>query len=652
MYRNLKNRLSSQTKQEDGTLIIKSIVFVDIRGFTKACENAPLLIAIKKLLTKFFLIIEKHFYEDEKKYLGDGAMIITSKPIEVILNKIYTIRNDFTNIMNKFKNDIGVNTELNLGIGITKGALIEIDRRIMDFLSIKDYVSPRINLSARLCSFAKPFGIIIHKESFNELPNKYKEDFSLTVIKNVPGLENQVDLRCWVERSIDILEKDDVRIQKLNIEAHVTALVFNQEGKLLLCKRSKDREILPLKWSSPGGKVLPNCSFDESIKAIFRREVDVEIDYLKPIDTYFITQYRIPGLIFWGEIIDGTPKNNDGQSMEVKLFEKEEIYPIQEELVPTIEIIENAFKIYENQKKFSIRLRIILSTECNYSCKYCHNEHIDKNVNLDTNQIKKTLKELMEKFILSHLTISGGEPFYKGNCDNLLSLLSYLREELHYDKKISIVTNATCLNEDIILKIKKFDVSLKISLYNLSNIRNDYMGIGYDGYYNSIIEQITFLQRAKIKYSITILLMKSTINDIEGFIEDISNKNLNPEEIKLIEMVNPENSDREDFNSEFIKIDDVEFYKGNLNYIVPLDIDFKNKFSLKYKGHEILFYRYPCSDIKNCISCFEKFDLIIPPDGGLQICSRLFSKERNIFQISKLDNIKLKEKNYNLIYFG
>ena len=93
--------------------LIKSIIFIDIRGFTKTSDNALNLFSIPEFLMNFYLLIDNTFRESSIKYLGDGAMILLDQiGIEKILMEIYELRDKFSQLCENYTSDVGINLVL------------------------------------------------------------------------------------------------------------------------------------------------------------------------------------------------------------------------------------------------------------------------------------------------------------------------------------------------------------------------------------------------------------------------------------------------------------------------------------------------------------------------------------------------------------
>lgn len=113
-------------------------------------------------------------------------------------------------------------------------------------------------------------------------------------------------------------------------------------------------------------------------------------------------------------------------------------------------------------------LRIVLTTECNYQCKYCFAEgEIDKNKRiLKLEDLKKILK-VSKEFGITNIKLTGGEPLLYPEMDNLLK---YIRDiGIPY---IDLTTNISCLNDKNIEMLNRYNVNaLTLSLNTLKEER-------------------------------------------------------------------------------------------------------------------------------------------------------------------------------------
>lgn len=107
-------------------------------------------------------------------------------------------------------------------------------------------------------------------------------------------------------------------------------------------------------------------------------------------------------------------------------------------------IIKNG-KFYPKMNLPSGTLRLVLTTECNYKCKYCFAEgEKDKEKRfLDIEDLKKILL-ISKEFGITNIKLTGGEPLLYPDIEELLK---YIREiQIPY---VDMTTNISCLNKKI-----------------------------------------------------------------------------------------------------------------------------------------------------------------------------------------------------------
>lgn len=135
-------------------------------------------------------------------------------------------------------------------------------------------------------------------------------------------------------------------------------------------------------------------------------------------------------------------------------------------------------KFYPKKNLQSGTMRIVLTTECNYKCKYCFAEgEIDKNKRiLDIDKLKKVLK-ISREFGINSIKLTGGEPLLYPYIE---SLFQYLREiKIPY---IDLTTNISLLNLKNIEMLNEYNVNaLTLSLNTLNCDKYKYLS-GYNGF--------------------------------------------------------------------------------------------------------------------------------------------------------------------------
>ncbi len=133
-------------------------------------------------------------------------------------------------------------------------------------------------------------------------------------------------------------------------------------------------------------------------------------------------------------------------------------------------------------------LRIVLTTECNYKCKYCFAEgEIDKNKRvLDIEDLKKILL-VSKEFGITNIKLTGGEPLLYPKMEELLK---YIREiEIPY---IDLTTNISCLNSKNIEMLNKYKVNaLTLSLNTLK--KEKFMKLSKFNNYDMMIKNLNMV---------------------------------------------------------------------------------------------------------------------------------------------------------------
>lgn len=117
-------------------------------------------------------------------------------------------------------------------------------------------------------------------------------------------------------------------------------------------------------------------------------------------------------------------------------------------------------------------LRIVLTTDCNYQCKYCFAEgEINKDKRkLKIENLKKIIK-VSKEFGITNIKLTGGEPLLY---EDMEELLKYIREiQIPY---IDLTTNISMLNEKNIEMLNKYKVNaLTLSLNTLDKEKFIYL---------------------------------------------------------------------------------------------------------------------------------------------------------------------------------
>jgi len=174
-----------------------TLMFVDIRGFTPMSEKMEPEDVIN-LLNEYLDLSTKAVFATEgtlDKFIGDGVMSIFGAPIEQedhaerAVKSALLMRHGADELAQRLQEKYG--RSVRFGIGINSGPAVignigSHDR--LDYTAIGDTV----NLAARLESNAKPGQILISKETYQRVKDKFRVT-QLESIK-VKGKENLVEI--------------------------------------------------------------------------------------------------------------------------------------------------------------------------------------------------------------------------------------------------------------------------------------------------------------------------------------------------------------------------------------------------------------------------------------------------------------------------
>lgn len=94
------------------------------------------------------------------------------------------------------------------------------------------------------------------------------------------------------------------------------AIIPNEEGKILLIRRSERSKTNPLLWEPPGGKPDPGERLDESLRREVREETGLEVELCRPAGTAMmeLADRKIAYLIMLCRIQEGAVRLSDEHS--------------------------------------------------------------------------------------------------------------------------------------------------------------------------------------------------------------------------------------------------------------------------------------------------------------------------------------------------
>ncbi|WP_204072742.1 NUDIX domain-containing protein [Planotetraspora phitsanulokensis] len=277
---------------EDASAVV---IFVDVRGFTKWAEANEVFINLDNFIGGFLGILRRRFAEESYhlKPLGDGALLLRELPVAQsnremtallarILLTIARVEKEFNRHCTDFANRVGHSSELRLGWGIVRGKVLRVG---------DDWAGHNLNKCSRLCGEARPFGIVIDRDDFPELPRDARG-----LVEQVRKLRGIGDTPVWVTAEIASQFVPRERLRETP-EVHIAGTCFtedkDQKIRLLLARRSLDRELFPGKLEGCGGQLRYSETFADGLKRHFRSEMNIDVEVLE--DLHCLYEIREPG---------------------------------------------------------------------------------------------------------------------------------------------------------------------------------------------------------------------------------------------------------------------------------------------------------------------------------------------------------------------
>ena len=167
-----------------GKLMDATVMFADIRGFTRLSEKLPPEMLMSTLNQYFEIMVEVIFKYDGTldKFIGDEIMAIWGAPIPLEDHGLRAIRaaNEIRARLEVFneQREAAGETALQIGIGINSGQMVAGYSGASQTLSYT-VLGDAVNVASRLCSHAKPKEVLIsdalHGPATNEFDIEVRE---------------------------------------------------------------------------------------------------------------------------------------------------------------------------------------------------------------------------------------------------------------------------------------------------------------------------------------------------------------------------------------------------------------------------------------------------------------------------------------------
>lgn len=175
------------------------------------------------------------------------------------------------------------------------------------------------------------------------------------------------------------------------------------------------------------------------------------------------------------------------------------------------------FSIYEKGHKQNIPINVDfhVTYKCNLQCKHCYAENRKKCFNKDKSLTLSEIKDMLDQLDelgTFFIRITGGEPFYH---PQIMDILSYGHKK---NFAISIVTNGTLLNKNIIHQLKEIKLrELSFSIHGASNKTHDNF-VGKLGSFTRLKENLLVCKLENIPIRLSWTVTKETVHEAEDII--------------------------------------------------------------------------------------------------------------------------------------
>ena len=257
-------------------------------------------------------------------------------------------------------------------------------------------------------------------------------------------------------------------------------------------------------------------------------------------------------------------------------------------------------------------LRVSVTDLCNLRCRYCMPPQGVQFMTHDEILRNEEFVKLIDIFIgmgIKKIRFTGGEPFVRKGFFDIISATV----KMHPEIELCVTTNGTLL-EDHIADLKKYNVKkLNISLDTMS--REKFHSLTGADYFNEVINNIErSLSADFFDIKINGVLLKSTLEEIDDFLDYFANKNIT---LRFIERMPVTQQD--EFN-EFIPSDKLIQILGSKGKLIRKngdDTGVSLRYDLKYKSRNIRIGVIPPVTHRFCATCSR---LRIAADGNFKTC--------------------------------
>lgn len=236
---------------------------------------------------------------------------------------------------------------------------------------------------------------------------------------------------------------------------------------------------------------------------------------------------------------------------------------------------------------------------CNLNCKHCYSRTRKSNNVASTSDKYKIVDNIIKNNIF-WVNLGGGEPILEKDIYGIISKMAM------NNIYVSLSTNGTFLNEEVVKKLAKSNLTMVSISLDHSNPAKHNANRGLDESYDDVMKAIELCRKYNIKVMISTTITTQNYNDIENIIKLAIKKDCNSISLKRIKMTG---NAKENTYLELNETQVEELYKNIIN--------------LKEKYSELIInFNYgqeKISDIDGGCPC-GRTALAIMPNGDVIPC--------------------------------
>lgn len=258
-------------------------------------------------------------------------------------------------------------------------------------------------------------------------------------------------------------------------------------------------------------------SLDEILQKAVEKFENVSVEDIRGFAIDFYKQLVEDKYVVIADSLEELEKKDAATKFSYKFLKPK---TINEDFTPEIKRADETTQVFL-EKKFNdkpqlVHLQIELTSKCNERCVHCYIPHENKNTDIPDELFYSVLEQCKNMNLLS-LTLSGGEPMSHPH------FADFLRKAKEYDFSVSILSNLTLLNDEILKEMKENRLcSVQVSLYSMRPEIHDKITT-VPGSFEKTMNSILKLVENDIPLQLSCPIMKENKDDLFA-VQDFGNK--------------------------------------------------------------------------------------------------------------------------------